>query len=40
MGNDEGFEVKVIEVKAQVGNGEGKETKGKDACGKEELGEV
>ena len=40
MGDDEGFEVKVIDVEAQVGNGESKEAKGKDACGKEELGEV
>ena len=40
VGNDKGFEVKVIDVKAQMGDGESKEAKGKDACGKEELGEV
>ena len=40
MGDDEGFEVKVIEIKAQVGDRESKEAKGKNACGKEELGEI
>ena len=40
MGDNEGFEVKVIDVEAQVGDGESKEAKGKNVCGKEELGEV
>ena len=30
MGNDEGFEVKVIDVEQEVGNSKGKEAEGKE----------
>ena len=30
MGNDEGFEVKVIDVEQEVGNGEGEEAESKE----------
>ena len=30
MGDDEGFEVKVIDVEQEVGNGEGEEAKGEE----------
>ena len=38
MGDNEGFEVKVIDVEAQVGDGESKEAKGKDVCARRSWG--